>query len=227
MNVSAILLAGGKGLRMLSHIPKQYIQMKGKSLAEHSFDLLLSSREIKEIIVVCSEERRGVFDRPYAEKRIDFALPGERRQDSLLHGLRETSIDADLICIHDASRPCISKNILQRIIYAGMRYGAAALGIPVKSVIKESDGKGFVKETLNKKPIWEVQTPQAAKPDLLHRGFAEIEKKNLSIIDDASIIELIGHPVKLIEGSNPNIEVVTPHDLEIVKNLLKKEEVFA
>jgi 2-C-methyl-D-erythritol 4-phosphate cytidylyltransferase len=223
MTVSVILLAGGKGLRMGSPIPKQYMSLNGKAVSEHSFDLFLTIPEVHEIIVVCSEDRQDIFHRLDSQKRIAFALPGERRQDSVFNGLQEVSKGVSYACIHDSARPHLSEKLVRDVIVQGMEFGAATLAMPVKFTVKETDSSGLVKRTLNRDNIWEIQTPQVLSLDLLERGFSKVFEEDLTVTDDVSLAELLGSPVKLLKGSSKNIKITTPDDLIVMEHFLKLE----
>lgn len=222
MKVSLILLAGGTGTRMQAEMPKQYLPLgiSQKPIARHSFDLLLTLPEVTQMIVVCDPLYRAQFA---SETPVLFALPGQRRQDSVYHGLQFVSDDADLVCIHDSARPLISAPLVRRVLKAAISHGAATAGMPLKFTVKETHrepGKeNFVASTPNRNFLWEIQTPQAMRPELLKRGFAEAHTQNLTVTDDVSLAELIGHPVKIVEGSYANLKISTPEDLAIAERL--------
>lgn len=212
--VSAILLAGGISKRMRSSTPKQYLTLKHKPIALHSFDIFKKVAEIKEIIVVCEPSYQPLF--PGAR----FALPGDRRQDSVFHGLQNIDSQAELVCIHDAARPLITTDMIGRVLHAGSLYGAATVGMPIKYTIKETQEDNFVKSTLDRTKMWEIQTPQVIKPHLLQEGFKIIREKNLTVTDDVSIVELLGHPVKIVEGSYGNLKITVAEDMFLAERLL-------
>lgn len=210
-NISVILLAGGLGLRMGISMPKQFLPLGDKLIAQHSYELFRSIPQINEIIVVCEPEYQIHF--PNAK----YALPGNRRQDSVYNGFLKISQDSSLVCIHDSARPFLSKDDLLKVIDAGQKHGAAALASPVKSTIKEGCGDHFVTKTLDRSILWELHTPQVVIPSLLKKGF-EIAQ-DITVTDDVSLVELTGHPVKLVAGSASNIKITTPVDLKLAEIL--------
>lgn len=218
MFVSVILLAGGNGTRMKSDIPKQYLPLVDKPIVLHSLDLFLEMPEVKEIIIVCNPNFEPLFNNLHHLK-IKFALPGERRQDSVYNGFQLTHNDCDLVCIHDASRPLITQALVRRVIAVGDQYGAATVGMPIKFTVKEVDGDNLVKHTPDRNRIWEIQTPQVIRPALLKKGFEIANQKDLTVTDDVSLVELTGHPVKVVEGSHLNIKITTAEDLKIAESL--------
>lgn len=214
--ISAILLSGGIGSRMGITTPKQYLPLAGKIIALYSYELLCQIDRIKEVIVVCDTEYQPHF------KCRHFAQPGERRQDSLYNGLQHVSTDSDYVLIHDAARPLVKKEDVEALIDAGLECGAACLATPVKMTIKQADLKCMVIQTLPRNSLFEIQTPQILKKDLLIAGFQKAEKQNLTVTDDVSLAELVSHPVKLVMGSYENIKVTTPEDLLFAENVLSE-----
>lgn len=215
-NISVILLAGGKGSRLASALPKQYIPIGNKAVALHSFEVFLDQEEIDEIIVVCAQEFRPLF-KSSGNKTVSFAEPGERRQDSVFNGLQALNPQAELVCIHDSARPFINKELVKRVLEAGILYGAATVGTPVKNTIKESNEFAFVKNTPDRSKIWEIQTPQVIRVSLLKEGFIHVNKNNITVTDDVSIAELMKYPVKLVEGDYRNFKITTPDDLVVAE----------
>ena len=216
MNVSLILLAGGSGSRMGSSIPKQFININGKMLANYSLDVFLSIEAIDEIVIVCASCYQSYFQA--SKKTFKFALPGLRRQDSVFNGLQCVSTSADLVCIHDAARPYISTQIVKDVLQAADQYGAAALGMPMKNTVKQISSDNFVVKTVDRSELWEIQTPQVIKHNLLKEGFNIAYNKDLTVTDDVALVELLEAPVKIVKGSYKNIKVTNPDDLSIIYN---------
>lgn len=211
--ITVILLAGGVGSRMNADIPKQFMQLKEKPIALHSFELFASLPEVQEIIVVCAEKYRHHFTLPNSSIALTFAPPGARRQDSVYNGLQAMTISAPYICVHDSARPFIDAALIRIVVDAAILHGAAALGMPVKFTVKEVDAQGFVIHTPNRSRIWEVQTPQVLRRDLLEKGFSNAMQSNLDVTDDVSLVERLGLTVQLVEGSYSNIKITTREDL--------------
>lgn len=218
--ISLILLAGGIGTRMQSVLPKQFLLLDNKPIALHSFTLFSSLKEIFEIIVVADPAYHSLFS-THSDTPIKFALPGKRRQDSMTNGLALCSPNTDFICVHDTARPFIQKKELLALFEAAVLHQAAVLGVKVKSTIKQSDASGFVQQTLDRNTLWEIQTPQIATPSLFQQGISFAKTHNLTVTDDVSFVELLKHPVKIVEGSYDNIKLTTPEDLQIALSILE------
>lgn len=208
MQLAAILLAGGTGARMGQSIPKQFLPLQGKPIAHYSLDILLQFPQILEVIVVCAPEYRPLF----SAYPVAFALPGEERQDSVYNGLQGVSKDIDWVIVHDAARPFITAAMIHNLLDTGKEVGAASLAVPAKNTLKEVHSGHLVSRTLNRSQIWEIQTPQLLKKEILEAGFAYAHAHSQAVTDDVSLAELTGHPVHLVPGNYLNIKITTPED---------------
>ena len=228
-SVSLVLLAGGVGKRMGASIPKQYLKLKGKAIATYSFRLFASLPSVGEIVVVCEPEWREVFEEEYSKLSrkvpLKYALPGKERQDSVYNGFQQIDSSAQLVAIHDSARPLIQAGDADACFVDALRVGAAVLGVPVKPTIKEVDEQGLVVKTLKRSVLWEVQTPQVIRPEMLKRGFEFVQQNNLEVTDDVSIVEALGEPVMVTTGSYSNIKVTTPDDMSVAEGFLDELEV--
>ncbi|XP_078432703.1 nucleotide-diphospho-sugar transferases superfamily protein [Wolffia australiana] len=221
-SVSVILLAGGVGKRMGATMPKQYLPLLGQPIAVYSFNTFSRMNEVKEIIVVCDPSYKDVFeDVLQSHVKLKFALPGKERQDSVFNGLQEIDGDAELVCIHDSARPLVLAEDVKKVLVDGLVNGAAVLGVPVKATIKEAGSDSFVVKTLDRKRLWEMQTPQVIKPNLLREGFELVYREGLEVTDDVSIVEHLKYPVYITEGSYTNLKVTTPDDLLVAERILR------
>jgi len=212
--ISSILLAGGIGARMSTSIPKQFLTLQGRAIALHSLDILLQLDEIKEVIVVCAPEFRSLF----AGKHVKFADPGEQRQDSVYNGLQQAT--CEWICTHDAARPFITADLVKSLF--SEQASASSLAMPVKNTLKEISTTQDVVRTLDRSVIWEIQTPQLIKKEILEAGFIYAKQHGLEVTDDISLAELVGHIPRLVRGSYQNIKITTPEDLVFAEWLTQK-----
>ncbi|XP_058188506.1 2-C-methyl-D-erythritol 4-phosphate cytidylyltransferase, chloroplastic [Rhododendron vialii] len=221
-SVSVILLAGGKGKRMGASMPKQYLPLLGQPIALYSFYTFSHMIEVKEIVVVCDPSYKDIFQDTKEKIHVDlkFALPGKERQDSVYSGLQAVDLNSELVCIHDSARPLVTPGDVKKVLKDGWLNGAAVLGVPAKATIKEANSESFVVRTLDRKTLWEMQTPQVIKPELLKEGFELVNRDGLEVTDDVSIVEHLKHPVYITEGSYTNIKVTTPDDLLLAERIL-------
>ncbi|XP_020230753.1 2-C-methyl-D-erythritol 4-phosphate cytidylyltransferase, chloroplastic [Cajanus cajan] len=221
-SVSVVLLAGGQGKRMGATMPKQYLPLLGQPIALYSFYTFSHMLQVKEIVVVCDPSYKDIFEdaKGNLQPQLKFALPGKERQDSVYNGLQAVDPNSDLVCIHDSARPLVLSGDVKKVLKDGLLYGAAVLGVPVKATIKEANSESFVVKTLDRKTLWEMQTPQVIKPELLKKGFELVHREGLEVTDDVSIVEHLKHPVYVTEGSYTNIKVTTPDDMLLAERIL-------
>lgn len=220
--ISLVFLSGGVGSRMGGSLPKQYLSLQGKPIVLHSFEVFLSMKEFNDYVVVCTREWEPLFNevakkvRP--EKKLCFASPGKLRQDSVWNGLLQLSGES-LICIHDGARPLITEPMVHKVLQEAREVGAAALGVKVKSTIKQCDENQCVISTLDRSTLFDIQTPQVVLLSWLKEGFAYARAHQIEVTDDLSLIELIQKPAKIVEGSYSNVKITTPEDLKTVEYL--------
>lgn len=220
---SVVFLAGGSGTRMGSAIPKQYLTVHQKPLALYSFEVLASLPEVQDFVVVCEQQYDALFQGSAKAKgvKLQFARPGVRRQDSVFNGIQCLHSNS-LVCIHDSARPLINHIIVREVVQTAEVWGAAVVGVRVRSTIKICDGAQVVVDTPQRTSLWEMQTPQVIRLDLLKEGFEYAEHHQSTVTDDVSLVELLGKPVKVVEGSYANIKVTTFEDLICVEKLIEK-----
>lgn len=228
--ISVVLLAGGKGKRMKSAMPKQFLPLLGKPVVIRSLEIFQRMEEVSEIVIVLDESYRSDFANILSEdRRISWADPGVERQDSVYNGLQKLLESGkernQMVAIHDAARPLVTVDEIKRCIKDAYQYGAAVLGVPCKATIKESEDGQFVLRTIARSRLWEIHTPQMASRDLFLRGFDKVKAENLEVTDDVSVIEALNAPVKLTLGEYTNIKLTTPDDLQVAEQILRERGV--
>ena len=145
--MSVILLAGGQGTRFGAAKPKQFLELCAKPIALYSYELFCKREDIREIIIVCAPHFRILFNQKSSHIEVKFALPGERRQDSVFQGLQNVDVLSDFVCVHDSARPLITHSLIDRLFSTARENGAAAPGVPIKFTIKECNQDLFVTHT--------------------------------------------------------------------------------
>lgn len=220
MKNTAIILAAGKGKRMHSDVPKQYLLLEGHPILFYSIQAFEESF-IDEIVLVTGKEeveycRKEIVDKYGFQKVKKIVVGGKERYHSVYEGLKVVS-DTDYVYIHDGARPFVTNEILERVQKEVERYKACVVGMPVKDTIKIVGEDNIVKDTPDRKTVWQIQTPQTFSYALVKEAYDKLmEKEDDTITDDAMVVErMLQYPIKLVEGSYENIKITTPEDLKI------------
>ena len=213
MKVSAIIPAAGSGERFGEE--KQFKLLSGRPLFFHTLKLFLQSDYIDEIIVAVpsanvDSTHRDVLSMS-AGKPVKVVAGGTRRQDSVKNGIDVSDSDSTLVCIHDAARPFVTEDLIQRSISACEFADGAVVGIPSKDTVKFSEN-GLVKETLDREKIWLAQTPQCFHKNKLLQALYYAETENLTGTDESALMEAMGFSIKLVEGNSNNFKITTKDD---------------
>lgn len=224
---TAIVLAAGQGKRMNSKIQKQFLEIGGKPVLYYSLHCFQESPLIRDIILVTGEEMISYCEQEIV-KKYGFSkvrkvtAGGKERYDSVYAGLLCCQ-DTDYVYIHDGARPFITEEMVQRGYEAVKRNNACVMGMPSKDTVKLADSSGYVKETPDRKIVWNIQTPQIFSYDLIRGAYESIRKKDMTgVTDDAMVVEQeTGTKILLVEGSYQNIKITTPEDLAIAEAFLR------
>lgn len=215
-----VVPAAGIGSRMRADRPKQYLQLAGKSILEHTLDIFLSHPAFPRLVVCLAA------DDPWwpelalaADERISRVDGGRERADSVLNGLlhllSEGAEDDDWVLVHDAARPNLTHADLDRLVMTLHEDPVGGLlAVPARDTLKREDGHGRVAATLDRQVIWQAYTPQMFRLGLLHRVLADACVAGVTITDEASALEWAGHAPRLVEGRADNLKVTRPEDLE-------------
>jgi len=215
-----------------SKIPKTFVKIESQPVIIYCLDILSKHPSVRDIIVVVnagfSEEMFSKIRQYRIDKIRRVVSGGRRRQDSVRNALKVIDSRADLVLIHDGVRPFIDKEIVSSVIKEARKSGAAITGVPVKATIKSVARSPvqpfarslFVKQTLNREDLWEIQTPQVFRKDLILKAYKRFGRGQVT--DDASLVEKLGAKVSVVLGSYNNIKITTPEDLVIAKAIAKK-----
>jgi len=217
--VGVIIAAAGDSRRMGSD--KVLMFLAGKPLLAWSLDVCQECQLVDQVVVVLSKRNldlgRKLVDERGWSKVVSVCLGGERRQDSVRNGLAGLR-DCDWVVVHDAARPFLTFELIRDGLEAAHLTGAAVAAVPVKDTVKLGDDDLMVRETLNRRELWMVQTPQIFRFDIITRAHERISR---DVTDDASLVELTGCKVKLYMGSYSNIKITTPEDLALAEVLVR------
>ena len=228
LNTVAIIPAAGAGLRMKGDRAKQFLDLNGKPLLGVTLERFQECQTVDSIILVVpshEEEycQKEIIDRYDLTKVAKIVAGGERRQDSVRMGLEASGGDYGLVLIHDGVRPFVESSLIDRIVTIARKDGAVITALPAKETVKKVDRDCMVIKTYDRQQIWLIQTPQVFRyADIMTAHQMALSEGWEDVTDDAALIEKIGIPVKVIQGSEYNIKVTTTHDLELARFLLNK-----
>jgi 2-C-methyl-D-erythritol 4-phosphate cytidylyltransferase / 2-C-methyl-D-erythritol 2,4-cyclodiphosphate synthase len=218
VHVSAIIAAGGRGLRFGGNRPKQFLTLGGLPILQRSVERFLECEHVNDLVVALPEDMT-VLPPSYLfgrAKPIDIVAGGERRQDSVSNAFSRVATRADIVVIHDAARPLVSHDLIRRTIQAAADTGAAIAAVRPTDTVKRGDLEKTIIATLPRDEIYLAQTPQAFLTDVLRDALAV----RGDATDEASLAELAGHAVHLVEGDPHNIKITSPADLGVAEHLL-------
>jgi 2-C-methyl-D-erythritol 4-phosphate cytidylyltransferase/2-C-methyl-D-erythritol 2,4-cyclodiphosphate synthase len=224
---TAIIAAGGAGLRMGTPTPKQFSELLGIPILIRTIRAFLRVPAVGAIIVVAPsqhlERTRALLARYRMAYRCTVVRGGKLRQDSVRIGLALVAQDCPLVAVHDGARPLIAPEDIQRCLDAAARYGAAIMGVPVKDTLKSVAPNTFIRNTVEREELWQAQTPQAARTSLLKEAFARADQDGFVGTDEASLLEHGGWPVMMVEGSETNLKITRPDDLSMAEAILMQK----
>ncbi len=215
-DISVIVPAAGAGLRMGSELPKQYLQVCGKSILEHTVEKLLSLGP-KELVLVVRESDARIHSLTVST-RCQVTTGGEERADSVMRGIRSLDTDPnDWVMVHDVVRPCVRVEDIIALVEAVRGHGTGGLlGIPVTDTIKRVS-RGRVETTLDRAGLWRAQTPQMFRCGVLSRALGTNPG---TFTDEASAVEALGFEPVMVQGHSDNIKITTRDDLDLAAHFL-------
>ena len=223
----AIIVAAGRGERVNSVTPKQYLPLLGKPILAHTLDIFEKSPWIGEIIVVINPLHEEIFKKEvwerYGYRKVKkYISGGETRQESVYWGVREVKNRGDdFVLIHDGVRPLVDEKILERCVEGVIKFEAVCCAMPCVDTIKCSLNGEVIDETLDRQKIWRAQTPQAFRISLIWEALERAKEEGFQGTDDSALVERMGKPVRLVLGSEDNLKITTPQDLILAEELLR------
>lgn len=232
MQVTAIVVAAGKGLRLGLGFNKVYAELQGKPVLVYSLETLDKNADIRQIIVVAAEDEidnaRALIAKYGIAKATNVVAGGSSRFRSVAAALPYISCKSDVVLVHDGARPFLDDKDLAAVIAAGATDSGAILAIPVVNTIKQvalydeptaDNAVGCIISTPERRNLWQALTPQVFPVDLFLEAYSSLGCK---VTDDASLFEALGLSVKIVAGSDDNIKITNPKDL-LVADLILRE----
>lgn len=207
-------------------IPKHYIRLEERPILSYTIEAFEKCPDVNQVLMVVrsGEEEyclKEVVEKYLFKKVFKIVIGGERRQDSVYHGIKELDEDTDIVVVHDGVRPFVPPDLISESVKMAMYFDGVVVAMPVKDTIKEVTGEGFVKSTPNRESLWYAQTPQTFKKRVIEEAFIRAYSDGFYGTDESSLVERIGGKVKIIEGAPENIKITTREDLLLAEFILR------
>lgn len=220
MIIAALIVAAGRGARMGSPVPKAFLPLGGIPILARAAAAFTGHPRIGRVVAVvpgrdAARRALGADSLP----GVELVEGGPERQDSVRLGLGALG-GAEIILVHDAARPLVPRRIVDAVIEAALRHGAAAPAVPVPDTVKRRAADGTIAETVPREDLFLAQTPQGFSAALLREAYARAAIDGFRGTDDAALVEHAGGRVVLVPGSARNLKITTPGDLRLAEALL-------
>ena len=216
VEVCALVPAGGSGTRLGHRVPKQFLRVSGVSILVATVRRLRRLPALSAVVVAAPEayivRTRRLLGAGGRRAPITVVPGGPTRQESVWRALQAAPATADIVVVHDAVRPFITRALLQAVVTAAAEAGAAICALPVTETVKRVRD-GFVEDTVDRDGLWSVQTPQAFRAALLREAHDKARRDGIVGTDDSMLVERLGHRVRVVPGVAGNVKITTPHDL--------------
>ncbi len=225
----AVVPAAGVGRRMGSETPKQYLELAGRPVIDHTLQCLLDHPRISGVYVALSPDDGWWGNSEFVHHpRVVRVNGGAERCHSVLnalHLLQQSAEAGDWVLVHDAARPCLRHSDLDALMEQLKDHPVGGLlGVPVRDTMKRTDGEGAVRETVSRDALWHAYTPQMFRLGLLRDALTGALERGKLVTDDASAMELAGHTPQMVKGRSDNIKITRPGDLELAAFYLSRTD---
>jgi 2-C-methyl-D-erythritol 4-phosphate cytidylyltransferase len=222
--LTAIIVAGGCSQRM--GFDKLLASINGKPVVAHSITAFEQCNSVSDIILVARAEHLSEYEKiseSYGFGKISTVIPGGlRRQDSVRQGLDQLGQGTEFVAVHDAARPLVSADLIERLFQLARGHGGAASAAPIVDTLKRADKEHIVNGSVDRKDLFAVQTPQIFQRALLEKAYQAVFNAGLEVTDEISAVEQIGRKVILLPNDSPNFKVTYPADLQLAEFLLHR-----
>ena len=228
MKATAVIVAAGEGLRIGGNVPKPYLPLVGRAMLLRTLDRVFGARNIEKVVMViaaselfrCEAMLRG--DSALSQRPWVLQSGGATRQQSVKAGLEKVDGVTDIVVIHDGARPFVSPALIERCIESAGRNGAVVVGLPARDTIKIVSDDHRVLSTPDRKAVWEIQTPQAFRREVIVEAHEWAAREGFTATDDAMLVEQAGKPVWVIEGEKTNLKITVPEDLWLAEAMIRE-----
>ena len=231
--IAAILPAAGLGTRMGAETPKQFLELDGVPIVILSLRRIASCELVTDIIVATRADEVARLEERIREEKfkqnVRVVKGGDSRQDSVAQALEQVPADTEIVLVHDAVRPFVTREQIARVIEEARKCRAAILGIPAMDTVKEvkraslPEDVALITATIPRERIVLAQTPQAFSTKLLKEAFARARADGVNASDEAGLVERLGHDVHVVLGSERNMKITKPTDMELARSHMERE----
>jgi 2-C-methyl-D-erythritol 4-phosphate cytidylyltransferase len=226
MSVLAIIPAAGLGVRMGGATPKQFLSLEGIPIFIHTLRKFAASEAVDDVILALRSEDmervRADVDREHFSQSVQLVAGGATRQETVARALAEAPPGTEIVVVHDAVRPFIELEMIQRVVEAARKDGAAILGIPSVDTVKQVE-RQIILGTIPRERIVLAQTPQAFRYAVIREAFDRAIADGFNGTDESSLVERLGHNVTVLMGSDRNIKITKPSDLPLARLYIAQE----
>jgi 2-C-methyl-D-erythritol 4-phosphate cytidylyltransferase len=211
--------------------PKAFISLGTLPILAHTLQKFEICPQVDEVIPLVPPGEGVAWTREIVSQcglqKVSQIMPGgAERQESVFIGLKAIREKTGAVIIHDGARPFVTLDLIQRSLSEARRFQAVAVALPASETVKEVDGENIVLRTVDRRQLWLMQTPQSFDYNLILRAHDEARRDGFVGTDDASLVERLGVPVKIIEGARLNFKITTPEDLVLAEAILKSSSEF-
>jgi 2-C-methyl-D-erythritol 4-phosphate cytidylyltransferase len=212
---------------MAAGVAKQYLPLAGLPVLVHTLRVFETSPHVAEVILAVpegdiAEVHQAIVAGHGLAKVTRIVAGGAERQDSVRNALLHAREEHGIVLVHDGVRPFISGELIRRVVTAAQECGAATAGVPVKETVKQVDAAGWVTDTVPRAGLWLTQTPQAFRLQVIRAAYERAGRDAFRGTDDASLVERMGVPVRMVTGDYSNIKLTTPEDLLLGEVLIRR-----
>jgi 2-C-methyl-D-erythritol 4-phosphate cytidylyltransferase len=222
---AVVLPAAGRSTRFGD--PKQkkiYAELEGRAVWLRAVEPFVNRDDVGQIVIAIAAEDRELFERRFAASVAFMGIRvidgGAERADSVARALELLDDTCEYVAVHDAARPCLAGEQVDAVFAAAREHGAALPAVPVADTVKRADARRFTTETVPRAGLYLAQTPQVFRRELLVRAYANRARLGANVTDDAQLVEALGHPCALVEGSPLNIKITSQTDLRLAAAIL-------
>jgi 2-C-methyl-D-erythritol 4-phosphate cytidylyltransferase len=224
---TAIVLAAGDSRRMGGDTAKTYLPIGGRPLVLRTLDRMFSAVSVDEVVLVVAGDRITQCesmlraDPVLRDRRWILQAGGVTRQQSAKCGLERVESAAEIVIIHDGARPFVSAGLIDRCVEVAAERDAVVVGLPVRDTIKVVSEDHWIQTTPERSSLWEIQTPQVFKRELIVAAHQRAERESAQVTDDAMVVERLGIPVYVLEGEQTNFKITVPDDVWLAEALIR------